>query len=175
MIKKRRFASLAAMLIILNGCDSVSTEDDPGSVANLCRNVFDSCISPIMQNATATATGCASSSCHGFVNHNGGGFFLYESPTPTELAFNFNSAQSFVNVSNPVLSKLLEEPLAGVSSVPTVGPHGGGNIFQSTADVCYQQLLTWAQTPDDGSCAAITCNAPLSTPVLPAEVNACGT
>ncbi|MFK7794314.1 MAG: hypothetical protein AB8B89_03085 [Gammaproteobacteria bacterium] len=175
MNKKRRFASLAAALIILNGCDSVSTEDDPGSVADLCDVVFNQCVNPILQNSTSGQVGCASSSCHGFgPGHTGGAYFLYESPNLTELAFNFTSTQSFVNPASPAQSKLLAEPLIGDSGVASVGPHVGGDIFQATSDVCYQQLLTWVQTSNSASCAISTCRPPLSTPVAAAEVNACG-
>ncbi len=173
MIKKRRFASLAAMLIILYGCDNVSTEDDPGSVADLCEVVFNQCISPILQNSTSSFGGCANSSCHGFgAGHTGGAFFLYESPTASELAFNFNSAQAFINPESPAQSKLLAEPLVGDSGVPSVASHV--NVFLSSSDLCYQQLLSWAQTPDDATCAVSMCRAPLSTPVAAGEVNACG-
>ena len=65
MIKKRRFVSLVAMLIILYGCDNVSSEDDPGSVADLCENIFSLCINPILQGPIrAGAVSCANSSCH---------------------------------------------------------------------------------------------------------------
>lgn len=150
---KRPFALLTVAFTMLNGCDNVSTEDDPGSTAELCQNIFDLCISPILQGPIGPSTvSCADSSCH-TSGGAGGAFILIQNPvTASDLAFNFNSTQSFVNPASVSQSKLLAEPLVGDAGVPSVGPHGGGDIFNSTSATCYQELLQWAQTPN-GSCA----------------------
>lgn len=176
MNNKRPVALLIVALTMLNGCDNVSTEDDPGSVADLCQNIFELCISPILQNPIgATAQSCASVSCHG--GGAGGGFVLINGPgippalTPTQLAFNFNSAQAFVNPASVSQSKLLAEPLIGDSGVPTVAGHVGGDIFLSTGAACYQEMLQWAQTPN-GSCGVGCAVLPAGGPNL-ADLAAC--
>ena len=172
MLKKRQFAPLIAVLVMLNGCDNVSTEDDPGSIAALCQNIFDSCISPILQGPIgASSVSCANSSCHTSTG-TGGAFILIQNPaTASDLAFNFNSAQAFVNVASPSQSELLAEPLVGDAGVASIGPHGGGDIFNTTAAACYQELLQWASTPD-GSCPT-DCTQFSNTPPTPAELNSC--
>lgn len=172
MIKKRRIASLAAMLIMLNGCDNVSTEDDPGSVADLCLNIFTQCISPILQGPIgASAVSCAASACH-TSGGSGGAFVLIQNPiTPSDFSFNFNSAQAFVNAASPSQSKLLAEPLVGDSGIASIGPHGGGDIFASTAATCYQELLSWAGTPN-GTCAMDCAVLPAAGP-MPADLAIC--
>jgi len=177
VINKRRFASLVAMLIFLNGCDSVSTDDDPGSVAELCMNIFSLCINPILQGPIGAATvSCANSACH-TSGGSGGGFILIQNAAlnSTDEAFNFNSAQAFVNAASPSESKLLAEPLVGDAGVASVGPHGGGDIFASTTAACYREIANWASTPN-GTCPA-TCTVltptGLSGQLVPADLTTC--
>jgi len=175
--KKRRFASLAAALIILTGCDSVSTEDDPSSVADLCMNIFSLCVNPILQGPIGAATvSCANSSCH-TSGGSGGGFILIQNAAlnSTDEAFNFNSAQAFVNAANPAQSKLLAEPLVGDAGVASVGSHGGGDIFSSTSASCYREIANWASTPN-GTCPS-TCTVLTPTggsgQLVPADLTTC--
>jgi hypothetical protein len=177
VIKKRRFASLAAALIILYGCDSVSTSDDPGSVADLCLNIFSLCINPILQGPIgASAVSCSNGACH-TSGGSGGGFILIQNAAlnSTDEAFNFNSAQAFVNAASPTQSKLLAEPLVGDAGVASVGPHGGGDIFASTAASCYREIANWASTPN-GTCPA-TCTVLTPTggsgQLVPADLTTC--
>jgi len=172
VIKKRRFASLAAMLIILYGCDNVSSEDDPGSVADLCFDIFTQCVSPILQGPIgASNVSCAASSCH-TSSGSGGAFILVQNPvTPSDFSFNFNSAQAFVNAASVSQSKLLAEPLIGDGGVASIGPHGGGDIFNSTAATCYQELLSWAGTPN-GTCSTDCAVLPAAGP-MPADLATC--
>ncbi len=177
MNKKRRFASLAATLIILNGCDNVSTEDDPGSVADLCRNIFSLCINPILQGPIGAASvSCANSACH-TSSGSGGGFILIENAAlnSTDEAFNFNSAQAFVNAAIPSQSRLLAEPLVGDGGLAAIGPHGGGDIFNSTAATCYQEILNWASTPNGTCPASCTVLTPTggSGQLVPADLTTC--
>lgn len=182
MIKRRRFVSLIAALIMLNGCDSVSTEDDPSSVADLCQNIFDLCISPILQGPIGPGVvsglgpvSCAASACH-TASGSGGGFVLIQSPgSASDLAFNFNSAQAFVNAASPSQSKLLAEPLVGDGGVASIGPHTGGNIFTSTSSTCYLELLNWASTPDGTCPASCTVLTPTggSGELVPADLTTC--
>ena len=177
MIKKRRFASLIATLIILSGCDNVSTEDDPGSVADLCLNTFSLCINPILQGPIGSgAVSCADSACHTSVG-SGGAFILTQNPAlgSTDEAFNFNSAQAFVNAASPSQSKLLAEPLVGDGGIPSIGPHGGGDIFASTAAACYREILNWASTPNGTcppSCTVLTPTGG-SGQLVPADLTTC--
>lgn len=172
MNRKRPVALLIVALSMLNGCDNVSTEDDPGSVADLCQNIFNLCISPILQGPIgASSVSCAASSCH-TSGGSGGAFILLQNPvTASDFAFNFNSAQSFINPASVSQSKLLAEPLIGDAGVASVGPHGGGDIFNSTAATCYQELLQWAQTPN-GSCGMGCAVLPAGGPA-PADLAAC--
>lgn len=177
MIKKRRFASLTAMLIIISGCDNVSTEDDPGSVADLCENIYSLCINPILQGPIgSSAVSCADSSCH-TSGGSGGGFVLIQNAAlnSTDEAFNFNSAQAFVNAANPSQSKLLAEPLVGDGGVASIGPHGGGDIFATTAATCYREILNWASTPNGTCPASCTVLTPTggSGQLVPADLTSC--
>ena len=177
MIKKRRFASLVATLIMLNGCDKVSTEDDPGSVADLCENIFSLCINPILNGPIGAASvSCADSACHTSTG-SGGGFILIQNAAlgSTDEAFNFNSAQAFVNAASPSQSRLLAEPLIGDGGVASIGPHGGGDIFASTSATCYREILNWASTPDGtcpASCTVLTPTGGLGQ-LVPADLTAC--
>ena len=159
--------------VALYGCDNVSTEDDPAGVANLCANVFEECISPLLQNPTMGNQSCASSTCHGLSGGSGGGFKLNENPLngSPEMTLNLNSAQAFVNPSNANQSKLLAEPLVGDSGIPTVGPHGGGDIFNSTADPCYLEILAWAQA-NNSACPSspVNCGNGFAEPPAPADI-----
>ncbi len=177
MNKKRRFASLAAALIILSGCDSASTEDDPGSVADLCMNIFSLCVNPILQGPIGASTvSCSNSSCHSS-GGSGGGFILTQNAAlnSTDEAFNFNSAQAFVNAASPSQSKLLAEPLVGDAGVASIGPHGGGDIFSSTAATCYREIANWVSTPN-GTCPS-TCTVLTPTggsgQLVPADLTTC--
>ena len=177
MIKRRRFVSLVAMLIILNGCDSVSTEDDPGSVADLCQNIFDMCINPILQGVigpgVASGLGpvsCAAAACHTDTG-TGGGFILSTASSASALAFNFNSAQAFVNAANVSQSRLLAEPLVGDGGVASIGSHGGGDIFVNTSASCYQEIFNWASTPN-GTCPTNCTVLPAAGP-MPGDLAAC--
>ena len=177
MIKKRRFVSLAAMLIMLYGCDNVSSEDDPGSVADLCQNIFSLCINPILQGPIGSgAVSCANSSCH-TSSGSGGAFVLVEGAAlgSTGEAFNFNSAQAFVNAASPAQSRLLAEPLIGDGGVASIGPHGGGDIFASTSSTCYQEMLNWASTPNGTCPASCTVLTPTggSGQLVPADLTTC--
>ncbi len=170
MNRKRPLALLTVALTMLNGCDNVSTEDDPGSVADLCQNIFNLCVSPILQGPIGpSAVSCAASSCH-TSSGTGGAFILIQNPvTGSDFAFNFNSAQSFVNPASVSQSKLLAEPLQGDAGVTTIGPHGGGDVFNSSSAACYQEMLQWAQTPNGScgtGCAVLTSTGPTAGDLL---------
>ncbi len=79
---------------------------------------------------------------------------------------NFFAAKAFANLDNPVNSKLVLEPLQGVSSIS--GTHTGGDIFPDTADSCYQAIFDWmslrVDVNDNASCGFCT----------PVAIAACG-
>lgn len=93
----------------------------------------------------------------------------------TDEAFNFNSAQAFVNAANPSQSKLLAEPLVGDGGVASIGPHGGGDIFATTAATCYREILNWASTPNGTCPASCTVLTPTggSGQLVPADLTSC--
>ena len=164
---------LFAILLLLHGCggDSGDVDVEPATatVADPCQNIYDLCINPILKGPIgASNTSCASSSCHGS-GGSGGAFVLFETVTPVDLAFNFNSAKAFLNPSSISQSKLLAEPLVGDSGVASVGSHGGGDNFDSTTNACYQEILAWANTTEGScptTCAVLTPSGPTTADLL---------
>ncbi|MEM8844799.1 MAG: hypothetical protein AAGB35_07115 [Pseudomonadota bacterium] len=174
MVNKGQWPVLIiATLTLLQGCGgdtgSVDVEVDTSTVADPCQNIYDLCINPILRGPIgASNTSCASSSCHG-AGGSGGAFVLFNSSTPVDLAFNFNSAKAFINPASVTQSKLLAEPLVGDSGVASVGPHGGGDNFNSNTNTCYQEILVWAGTTEGScptSCAVLSPSGPTAADLL---------
>ncbi|MEM7304087.1 MAG: hypothetical protein AAF372_01010 [Pseudomonadota bacterium] len=170
---KQWLVSLLATLALLHGCGGdtgdVDVEVTTATVANPCQNIYDLCINPILRGPIgASNTSCASSSCHGS-GGSGGAFVLFNTVTPVDLAFNFNSAKAFINPSSISQSKLLAEPLVGDSGVASVGSHGGGDNFSSSTNACYQEILAWAGTTEGTcptTCAVLTASGPTAADLL---------
>ena len=173
VIKGMSLGLLFAILVLLHGCGGdtgdVDVEPATAAVADPCQNIYDLCNNPILRGPIgASNTSCASSSCHGS-GGTGGAFVLFNTVSPVDLAFNFNSAKAFINPTSISQSKLLAEPLVGDSGVASVGSHGGGDNFSSTTNACYQEILAWAGTTEGScptTCAVLTASGPTATDLL---------
>ena len=161
---------VAGLLAALVACDDVSVDPVPSTGSTLCLVDFETCIDPIF-NATINgrngATTCAASGCHDINAGSGGGFKVFpNSSDPTRILSNFNAAQAFAFLNSPADSKLLLEPLNGISAIS--GTHAGGDIFPNTSDSCYQAILSWVgnrvENSDSSTCGG--CSVP--------DFNQCG-
>jgi hypothetical protein len=131
----------------------------PAPVASqLCSDDFKTCVMPVLSRPIRRAGGsvvsCSDSNCHA-LGGNGGRFTL----GPDDDA-NFLSVSNFVNRTNPDASLLLIEPAAdSVLSSPAAAFHGGGDIFPSSSDACFQALRAWiANQAACGSCVPVPNN-----------------
>lgn len=160
----KRFGEGLFMLGILTSlvaCDDVTVEPLPNTGSTLCLIDFENCIDPIFHaniNGRSGPTTCSASGCHDIEAGSGGGFKIFPQPVdPVKRLSNFNAAKAFTFLNSPAQSKLLLEPLKGVSAIS--GTHAGGDVFPSTDDPCYQAILIWianrvedSDTPNCGSC-----------------------
>ncbi len=167
---------LSAILLVaglhaaLVACNDVSVEPVPSTGSTLCLVDFETCIDPIFNaaiNGRNGATTCSASGCHDINAGSGGGFKVFSnSSDPVELLSNFNAAQAFAFLNSPADSKLLLEPLNGISAIS--GTHAGGDIFPNASDPCYQTILSWVsnrvESSDSSSCGR--CSVP--------DFNQCG-
>lgn len=133
-------------------CNEVSVQAVEGSGQALCQEYYEICVNPILtqplivEGSNATVT-CAGEGCHNIASGAGGAFKLTRVAEPGSDAMtgNYIAAKSFTNVADPAVSKLLLEPLAGSS--PTVGGHGGGDLFADPNDSRYQEIYYWISNP----------------------------
>lgn len=153
----------AGLLLALGGCaDEVSVE--PLSGETLCFADYQQCVDPILHasiNGSGGPVSCSASGCHDVAAGSGGGFKVFVNPAnETELMANFFAAKAFANLAVPTDSKLLLEPLSGISAIS--GTHTGGDIFPGTGDACYAAILDWAsRSVDDANAVACgACTAP---------------
>lgn len=133
------------------GCNDIAVEA-AASGEQLCQEFFEACVAPILLSpidvpSRGVSVTCAAEGCHDIASGSGGAFKLYRSAAPAsdDMSANYLSARSFSNVSDPPLSRLLLEPLAGSDSV--VGSHGGGDIFADPNDTRYQEIYYWITHP----------------------------
>lgn len=162
----RRFTTMlfvGTLLGAVAACDSVSNEPLAASGQTLCAADFENCINPILDaalNGRAGQVTCSASGCHDQAAGSGGAFKIFANaqPASTEMLANFFAAKAFANLDNPPNSKLVLEPLQGVSSIS--GTHTGGDIFPDTVDACYQAIFDWmslrVSADDDASCGFCT-------------------
>lgn len=133
-------------------CNEVEVQAVENVGQALCQEYYEACINPIfteplvVEGSNATVT-CAGEGCHNIASGAGGAFKLIPNAEPRsdDMTGNYIAAKSFTNVADPALSKLLLEPLAGSS--PTVGGHGGGDIFADPNDSRYQEIYYWISNP----------------------------
>jgi len=93
----------------------------------------------------AEGLSCASASCHHPISGNGGSFRVWPNvtdPDSVEMQQNYLSAAAFIRLDKPEASALILEPFAG--SFPSVGDHGGGDIYFDVSDEDYLKLYSWA-------------------------------
>lgn len=151
----------------LAGCDTVEVVGDEGNAQTLCLADYAQCIDPILHAPMLGSLGpvtCSASGCHDVAAGSGGSFKIFASPDPAspdydqQILANFIAAKAFANLDSPADSKLLLEPLVGVSTIS--GVHTGGDIFPNTADACYVAMRDWITTRvsrrEDPACGVCT-------------------
>jgi hypothetical protein len=147
----RRVGTATSVALLCIGCQEVNVEPIQSGQA-LCQEYYEACINPLLthpitvpgSNAVVT---CAGEGCHNARSGAGGAFRLIaEAAAGTDdMTANYLAASSFTNLADPAMSKLLLEPLAGSS--PTVGGHGGGDIFADPNDPHYRDIYFWISHP----------------------------
>lgn len=143
-----------ALLLSAGGCKEVEVTPAAAENRTLCYADFELCVSPILDQQLSGRSGpvtCAASGCHDQAAGSGGAFKIYAQPAPgsAEMLANFFAARAFANLDDPGQSKLLLEPLQGVSSIS--GTHTGGDIFPTTGDACYVAIHDWISTQVEAS------------------------
>ncbi|MCG8381016.1 MAG: hypothetical protein MJA28_02170 [Gammaproteobacteria bacterium] len=137
-------------LVALSAClDNVEVEPEEEVGQTLCLADYQACVDPVFHasiNGRAGPLTCSASGCHDINAGSGGGFKIFPNPgdDQAKLLANFTSARAFANMSTPPQSKLLLEPLNGISAIS--GTHTGGDIFPNENDGCYQAILSWIAT-----------------------------
>lgn len=136
-----------------------SVENGPVTrTADLCQTNFQTCIMPIfnspMRRSNLSSVSCMDSSCH-VLGGNGGTFTLL-----SDTLKNYEILQNnFTNFQSPDDSPLLAEPLLDSVTRGTISGivtfHGGGDIFPSEGDLCYQKIKSWIaeQVTNQTSCS----------------------
>ena len=162
VVLHRVMAALVAMTLV--ACDSVDVEEqDNASGQTLCVADYETCVNPILDATLNSSTGpttCSASGCHDQGSGSGGAFKIFSGATPgsTEMLANFFAAKAFANLDDSTQSKLLLEPLQGISSI--TGTHTGGDIFPDTGGACYVAIQNWISTrvddTDSSSCGFCT-------------------
>jgi len=151
-----------APIILIQGCDSTSNEPQPNSGVNLCINLYQTCVEPILTNPTATGLTCSQSGCHA-PPIGQDGFFITDPAvaTPAEQTINFLAVEARALNNDLLLSKA------------TGGSGHGGGAQINVNDLCYNTIAEWQSivAPTDGSACTATMTSCASSPVL---VSACG-
>ncbi len=172
MASIRSLLIVTAAAFLVAACDDdVSQEEVAATGQTLCVADYEACVNPIFDAVVSGRTGqttCSSSGCHDVNAGSGGAFKIFPGAEPgsPEIMANFFAAKAFANLDNPPLSKVVLEPMQGVSSI--TGTHTGGDIFPSPADSCASALLDWISIRVDDSAAA-TCGT-----CVPPELASCG-
>lgn len=143
-----------ALLLLMAACKEVEITPVAADNRTLCYADFELCVSPILDAQLSGRAGpvtCASSGCHDQAAGSGGAFKIYAQPAPdtAEMLANFFAARAFANLNAPAQSKLLLEPLQGVSSI--TGTHTGGDILPTTGDACYVAIHDWISNQVEAS------------------------
>lgn len=153
-----RAASLFFATLVLLSCNEIEVQP-VGGANTPCQDYFEACINPILTQPLTVGGNpgtfsCSSEGCHNVATGAAGSFKIFPRAEPgsVEIKANFLSAKSFANISDPALSKILLEPLAGVSSV--VGGHGGGDLFLDPSDSRYQEIFLWISHPQESATEA---------------------
>jgi hypothetical protein len=132
-----RLASTALLALVLSGCPTVDLGDQPPDPEQCLPDMqyFHDHIWPeYLAPADASKSCVANAGCHQAAS---GRSALRLQTNPVDYAQNYQVVTTFLNCSTPESSPLLTKPLKGGE------PHGGGDIFQSTADPAVQSFLMW--------------------------------
>ena len=160
---QRKAGLVLAFLLLVSGCKEVVVTEADSDNRTLCYSDFELCVSPILDAQLSGRAGpatCAASGCHDQASGSGGAFKIYAQATPTsaQMLANYYAASAFANLDDPGQSKLLLEPLQGVSSI--TGTHTGGDIFPDTGDACYVAIHDWisnqVEASDSTACGQCT-------------------
>ena len=84
-----------APIILIQGCDSTSNESLPNSGASLCINRYETCVDPIMHNATSDGQSCSQNGCHNIAAP-AAGFGLTPNPAlgSVQMMMNFGAVEA---------------------------------------------------------------------------------
>lgn len=150
----QRAGLVLAFLLSAVGCKEVEVTPEASATRTLCYADFETCVSPILDAQLAARAGpvtCSASGCHDLAAGSGGAFKIYSQPATgsAEMLANFFAARAFANLDSPSQSKILLEPLQGVSSIS--GTHTGGDIFPDIGDACYVAMHNWISTQVEAS------------------------
>ena len=140
-----------AAFFLLAGCNEVDLEP-AANTQQLCQEYYEACINPLLTQphsiiSRGVSVTCSSAGCHDNVAGSGGAFKIDSSAQAgtDAMTTNYHAARGFTNLSDPVNSKLLLEPLAGSDAIS--GTHGGGDIFADPNDSAYQEIYYWITHP----------------------------
>jgi hypothetical protein len=133
------WAFAACCVLALSGCPTVDLGDTPPDIGRCNPKkglaYFQSDIWPKYLAPPDMTKNCTrSTSCHD--NSNG---LALDPMTPIDFVGNYRVTQGYLNCGNPMASRALIKPLAGIEG------HAGGDIFASTADPAVQTFLMWFQ------------------------------
>ncbi len=155
----RAVFTISFAVLILAGClDEVDIQPDAANGQTLCLADYQMCVDPIfhanINGSSGSPVTCSASGCHDVNSGSGGGFKIFPNAGADDIKIlaNFTSAKAFANLSTSSRSKLLLEPLNGISAIS--GTHTGGDIFPNQNDVCYQAILSWISTRVDDTNAS---------------------
>ncbi len=133
----RASAVVAATALALAGCPNVDFGDQPPD-PGLCRPDFQyykDVVWPQFLAPADPARSCVTQSgCHQVAT---GRSALRLETNPVDDTRNYQVVTRFLNCATPEASPLLGKPLVGDD------PHGGGDLFPSTADPAVVSFLGW--------------------------------
>lgn len=149
--RRHRSVLACAAFIFSAGCNEVNVEP-AANAQQLCQEYYEACINPLLTQPRTlisrdVSVTCSSAGCHDSVSGSGGAFKIDGSALAgtDAMTTNYRAAHGFINISDPVNSKLLLEPLAGSDAIS--GTHGGGDIFADPNDSAYQEIYYWITHP----------------------------
>ena len=151
--------------IFIQGCDSTSNESLPNSGVSLCINLYETCIDPIMHNATSDAMSCSQNGCHNLPSGlPAAGFGLTPGAATgsLEMMMNFSSVEARTLNNNLLLTRA------------TGSGHPTGGIRFGVGSLCYNAISEWSSiaAPTDGSACSIApgtipnCTSIMADPVV---------
>jgi len=144
---------LMGLALMLSGCGSDISSSSVTTGLTLDCAVFQATVNSIFDQNIGGKT-CSASGCHNVVGGTGGAFKIYPNAVAAtaQMQANYLAAKGFSNLTSPVNSKLLLEPLTGSQSI--VGSHAGGDIF-NTGDPEYVTILNWISTRIQGPSSCV--------------------